>query len=81
MNMCSGSMARLAQPEQFEEHLEEQWNLDSIKAVLIRSWELNVSTKLDTSAVRPKNITKQVLDKRSYTTLHKMRLGYRSAFI
>ena len=36
--------------------------MDSVKAVLIRSWELTVSTKLDTSAVRPKYITNQVLD-------------------
>ena len=57
------AMVRLAQPEQFGEHLEEQWNLDSVKAVLIRSWDLKVSTKLDTSAVRPKYITNQVLDK------------------
>ena len=69
MNICSRSMVCLPQPEQFEEHLEEQWHVDSVKAVLIRSWELNVSTKLDTSAVRPKYITNQVLDKHGRTPL------------
>ena len=43
--------------------------MDSVKAVLIRSWELKVSMKLDTSAVRPKYITDQVLDKHGRTPL------------
>ena len=59
---------------------EEQWNLDSVKAVLIRSWELKVSTKhiRCQSEVHHESSVGQT---RSYTTVHKMRLGYRSAFI
>ena len=42
---------------------DEQWYLDSVKEVLSCSWELELSTELDTSVVRLKYITTQVWTK------------------
>ena len=48
---------------------EEQWNLDSVKAVLVRPWELRVRTEFDAPAVGQKYITNQALDKHGRTPL------------
>ena len=59
---------------------DEKWNSGSVKAVLNRSQEWKASTEIDTSVDKQKkHSTNQALDKhRRCTTLHKMRLGYRS---
>ena len=48
---------------------EEQWNLDSVKAVSVRPWELGVRTEFDAPAARQKYITNQALDKHGRTPL------------
>ena len=48
---------------------EEQWNLDCVKAVLVRPWELRVRTEFDAPAARQKYITNQGLDKHGRTPL------------
>ena len=46
---------------------EEQWNLDSVKEVVVHPWELRVRTEFDTPAVRQKYITNQALNKHGRT--------------
>ena len=53
---------------------DEQLNLDSVKAVLSRPWELKASTELHTAA-RQKYIMNQVLDKRGRPLITKCALG------
>ena len=48
---------------------DEKWNLDSVKAVLRRLWELKASTEIDTSVARQKYITSQSLDEHRRTPL------------
>ena len=64
MNICSRSEVRLVQPER-----DEQWNLESVKAVLVSPWELRVRTELDAPPTRQKFITNQMLDQHGRTPL------------
>ena len=41
---------------------DEQWSLESVKAVLVSPWELRVRTELDAPLTRHKYITNQILD-------------------
>ena len=41
---------------------EEQWNLDNVKAVLVRLWEWRVCTEFGAPLTRQKYITNQMLD-------------------
>ena len=53
----------------------ERLNLGSVSL-----WELKASAEIDTSFTRQKYITNHAVDEpQAYTTLHKMRLGYRAA--
>ena len=70
MNMCSRSEVRPIQPERFgEKPREEQWNLESVKAVLVSPWELRVRTEFDAPVTRQKFITNQLLDQHGRTPL------------
>ena len=48
---------------------DEQWNLESVKAVLVNSWELTVRTEFDVPLTRQKYITNQMLDQDGRTQL------------
>ena len=67
--------------EQAEKKPElKKLNLDSVKAVWSRLWELKASTEIDTWVTSQKCITNHAVDEhQAYTTLHKMRLGYEAA--
>ena len=68
MNIYSRSTVRLIQPEQFGENLsEKQWHLDSVKAVLVRPWQVRVRTEFDAPLTRLKYITNQILDQHGRT--------------
>ena len=61
---------------------DEQWNLESVKAVLVSPWELQLRTDFDAPLTRQKYITNQMLDPAwSNTALHKMLIGYRITFV
>ena len=48
---------------------DEQWNLESVKAVLVSPWELRVRTGFDAPVTRQKYITNQMLDQYGRTPL------------
>ena len=48
---------------------DEQWNLESVKAVLVSPWELRVRSEFDASVTRQKYITNQMLDQYGRTPL------------
>ena len=48
---------------------DEQWNSESVKAVLVSPWELRVRTELHAPLTRQKYITNQMLDKHGPTPL------------
>ena len=48
---------------------EEQWNLESVKAVLVSPWELRVRTEFDAPLTRQKYINNQMLDQHRRTLL------------
>ena len=47
----------------------EQWNLDSVKAVLVRPWKLRARTEFDAPPTRQKYITNEMLDQHGRTPL------------
>ena len=65
MNICSGSEVRLM----FRKPRDEQWNLESVKGVLVSPWELPVRTEFDAPLTRQKYITNQMLDQHGRTPL------------
>ena len=84
MNFRSRSEVRLVQPERFgEKPRDEQWNLEFVKAVLVRvlgSCECAQSSTHRSQGL--KYITNQMLDQHgSNTALHKMLIGYRITFV
>ena len=48
---------------------DEQWNLESVKAVLVSLWKLRVRTEFDAPLTRQKYITNQMLDQHGRTPL------------
>ena len=48
---------------------DEQWNLESVKAVLVSPWEVRVRTGFDAPVTRQKYITNQMLDQYGRTPL------------